>query len=145
MKDKVSVPDYKVWSKMGIWKFKDAAMLLHNIEPLDYPSVKFNVSLQRIPIELQQAYKTYLILQSNRGEYLFTKDTVGNEAHPFDIMIQAQKKAITVPRELKALMDKRMRNEIEGNNEDLVKAFLPEENLNEEPLPRVKDETFSRL
>ena len=35
--------DYKFWSKLDAWKLKEAAMLLHGIDPHLYRSIRFNV------------------------------------------------------------------------------------------------------
>lgn len=55
----LSEPDYEFWSKLDSWNFKDAALLLHDKEPLDYKQVSFTVKELPSLAELKEAYKTF--------------------------------------------------------------------------------------
>lgn len=59
-----SEPDYEFWSKLNSWNFKDATLLLHGKEPLDYKQVSFTIKELPSLSELKEAYKTFLLLKN---------------------------------------------------------------------------------
>lgn len=96
MKLNLSKPDYKFWSKLDRWKHKEAALLLHEIDPLEYKSIRFDS--KTIPPELKEAYKTYRILTSI--EWRNIDPSFYSEVHPYAIISQAVLKDLTIPSEL---------------------------------------------
>jgi hypothetical protein len=104
-------PDYEYWSKMDIWKFKEAAMLFQEIEPIHYSKIKFNVSALHLPPELHKAYRTYLIFQTMQWKHLFAYHQPHLDAHPFDIFLHARKKELKIPDELSEFMIERIQRE----------------------------------
>ncbi len=94
MSNQKSRPDYGHWSKYDKWDFKEAAMLLHNLEPSDYLKVRFNSKDVPLEPELKEAHKTFLILKKC--------DAFGysNFAHPKKILSVVCEKALDIPEDL---------------------------------------------
>lgn len=103
--------DYVYWSKWDEWSFKDAALLLHGFEPLNYTQVRFNVSNPPAETELKDAHKTFLILRRANWQELglITRDS----AHPYDIQEIARQKDLTIPEQLNTCLDARRKQEKE--------------------------------
>lgn len=103
-------PDYTFWSKLEFWKLKDAALLLHDIEPHLYKTLKFPT--KDVPADLTEVYKTYLILKDTQ-----LKDYPGvgysNEANPYTIILVAIRKELPLPQELHDLVNTRYQREQE--------------------------------
>lgn len=108
--DQKALPDYAFWSKLETWTLKNAALLLHAFDPLEYRQVKFN--LREIPNapELKDVYKTFLILENviaNKQPYY-----ANNSGIPLNIIYAVvEQKELSIPKQLKLMLDKRFQRE----------------------------------
>jgi hypothetical protein len=103
-------PDYIFWSKLEFWKLKDAALLLHDIEPHLYKTLKFLT--KDVPADLTEVYKTYLILKDAQWKD-YPSVCYGNEANPYTIIAVAIRKELPLPQELHDLVNTRYQRERE--------------------------------
>lgn len=106
----ITKPDYVFWCKCDEWTFKDAALLLHGFEPLNWKRAKFNVGKVPDEPELHEAYKTFLLLKyaTWKGMGLITN----NSTHPYAIQEIARYKDLPFPQEItKHLEARRIREE----------------------------------
>jgi hypothetical protein len=88
-------PDYGYWSKFDIWSLKEAALLLHNLEPSEYLNVRFNSKEIPEASELKNAHKTFLLLKKTiHFEHV-------NSAHPRNIFTVASQKDLEIPEGLR--------------------------------------------
>jgi hypothetical protein len=114
---KDSLPDYSCWSKLDTWTLKDAALLLHALDPLEYRQVKFN--LREVPnaTELKDAYKTFLILNNVTRNQRYSD----NSGILIEIIYAVvEQKELPIPKELKALLDKRFQRKQETQQAAIV-------------------------
>jgi len=87
-------PDYGHWSKYDRWDFKEAALLLHDLDPSRYLKVRFNSKDIPPDPDLNEPYKTFLVLKKCRDfEY-------SNFAHPSKILNVAIEKNLTISEKL---------------------------------------------
>lgn len=129
-KNEKSQPDYKFWIKLDHWSLKDAALLLNELDPMEYAHIKFNTREIPNSSELKEAYKTFLILKDSiRGEGKSYADS--NELHPCNVCIIADKKDITLPKDLVLFLNKHMeRNKKREEEQKIATAqHSPNEDL----------------
>src|ERR1700722_11806438 len=98
MMSKLAEPDYLYWSKWDEWTFKEAALLLHGFEPLDFRDIKFNANKKFNTPELEKAYKTFLFLKKVKWTGLGTVNN--NSVHPFDVQKMSHHKDLPIPEKL---------------------------------------------
>ena len=55
-----SKPDYRWWARMEVWTLKQAALLLHSMDPNHYRSLKPYVN--DLPLQYAELQKTYFVL-----------------------------------------------------------------------------------
>jgi hypothetical protein len=116
-KNKKSSPDYTCWSKLDTWALKDAALLLHALDPLGYRRVKFN--LREVPDEpvLKEAYKTFLILNNVTRNHRYSENTGIPIEMIYDIVEQ---KELPIPKALKTLLEARFQRKFEAEQAAIV-------------------------
>jgi hypothetical protein len=91
MTNEKTQPDFSYWCKHDKWDLKDAALLLHNLEPSNYFSIRFNSKEIPIDPKLREPHKTFLIMKKS---YAFEHS---NFAHPEQIFTFAKEKNLEVP------------------------------------------------
>jgi hypothetical protein len=111
MEKNESSPDYTCWSKLDTWSLKEAALLLHALDPLAYRQVKFN--LREVPNnpELGEAYKTFLILNNVTRNHRYSENTGIPIEMIYDIVEQ---KALSIPKALKTALETRFQRTLEA-------------------------------
>lgn len=114
--NKKSAPDYKFWSKLDVWNFKEAALLLHEIEPHEYMQVKFTTREIPTEPELREPHKTFLILKKMNWGKNYSYGDSGET--PQNIYFAAFKKGLDIPEELSQQLGKHHKEEAE--NEKLI-------------------------
>lgn len=106
-----SSPDYTCWSKLDTWTLKDAALLLHALDPLEYRQVKFN--LREVPKEpvLKETYKTFLILNNVTRNHRYSEHT----GIPIEMIYAIiEQKELPFPKALKTLLEARFQRKFEA-------------------------------
>lgn len=105
-KHEKSSPDYTCWSKLDTWSLKEAALLLHALDPLAYRQVKFN--LREVPNnpELGEAYKIFLILNNVTRNHRYSENTGISIEMIYTIVEQ---KALPMPEALRTELETRFR------------------------------------
>lgn len=112
-KDTLPELDYEFWSKLDSWNFKDAAFLIHGMDPFDFKHMQFNTKEVPTQPELKIAYKTFLLLKNVMHEQAHH----GQSAHPYRIARIALTKQLPISEELILLLNKRSAQEQEEKNE----------------------------
>lgn len=112
-------PDYAYWCKYDIWTFKQAALLLQDLDPFKYPKISFNSEAPTEAPELYEAHKIYLLLKK------CVDFKYNNGAHPIDIFRVAEKKEFSVPKKLKAEILKRLDKEMQPKKSQISNALNP--------------------
>lgn len=105
------VPDYTCWSKLDTWTLKDAALLLHALDPLEHRQIKFN--LREVPNEpvLKEAYKTFLILNNVTRNHRYSDNT----GIPIEmIYVIIEQKELPFPKALETLLEARFQRKFEA-------------------------------
>lgn len=113
-----SSPDYTFWSKLDTWTLKDAALLLHGLDPLEHRRVKFN--LREVPNEpvFKEAYKTFLVLNNVTRDHRYSENTgISIER----IYVIVEKKELPIPKALKTLLETRFQRKIEAEQAAIAK------------------------
>ncbi len=105
-------PDYKFWSKLDSWSFKDAALLLHGLDPLEFRQLRFNTREIPVSPELKEPYKTFLILKDANSQQ--QRPYHDGSVSPYFIMTIAIHKELSVPEELFEFLSVRHQREQEN-------------------------------
>lgn len=127
-------PDYKFWSKKDTWTLKEAALLLHRLEPLNYRSLRLNN--RNIPVELSPMQKTYFLLNSVLWWHKYNENSY-NGIHPYIILTEAIHKELPIPSALLSAVKKRFEREqaniemTEINSPPTAIADLPQKTTQE--------------
>ena len=111
-----SKTDYRWWARMEVWTLKQAALLLHGMDPNHYRSLKPYVN--DLPPEYAELQKTYFALhqfpwEDTCGEYYYR----GKGIHPFAIVHLAISQKLPLPKRLKKLVVERFHREKQMENE----------------------------
>ncbi len=125
MASTITKPDYVFWSKWDEWTFKDAALLLHGFEPLNWKEAKFNISKSPDEPELQEAHKTFLLLKHANwtGIGLITSSST----HPYAIQEMARYKDLPFPPEITKYLEARRKREQENPHRSRFLNSIPQE------------------
>ena len=110
------MPDYNFWCKLDKWSFKQAALLLHELDPFRFESIRFNMSAFPENPDLNDTYKTFLILKKTKlGES-------SHSLHPKDfIKIAFEKKLYICPNFMEAIKNEHLlENMTESKKENVT-------------------------
>ena len=109
MGKKLSAPDYERWCRVDEWTFKEAALLLQGLDPLNYGNAKFNLRTAPEEPELKETYMTFLALKKFNGG----KQRYMMGADPLDIFYMADEKKLNIPDKLRQCLHNRQKLEEE--------------------------------
>lgn len=99
-------PDYTYWAKMDTWGLKDATLLLHDIEPMQFSGLNFLAS--DLPSNFYEMKKTYHILKKVPWETRYGYKKI---YPPVTILREAISKDLSFPEALLAAVQARNPNE----------------------------------
>jgi hypothetical protein len=105
-------PDYEFWSKLDRWNFKEAALLLQDIDPLEYKQVQFSTKALPDQPELKEAYKTFLLLKKTSSDGYRSMNS--HSASPQEIYMIAFRKGLAIPEKLAACLKSQEQREQEN-------------------------------
>lgn len=128
MGKKISESDYESWCRVDEWNFKDAALLLHGFDPLNYRSVKFNLRETPKAPELKETYLTFLVLKNfNGGKHRYMTG-----ANPLEIFYIAKEKNLPVPEKLNTCLEELFKLKKEKQQLSSPKTFPIKEAIAQE-------------
>lgn len=134
---KTPKPDYKWWAKADSWSLKEAALLLHGIDPYQHRPLR--LAERDIPPEFSKTQKTYLLLQSIPWKERYAYH-VGKGLCPLAVVAEAVDKELPLPKQLHDLVSTRFAAKKKTAKKD-TSTSDPLEN-NNQPLSTRERRTF---
>lgn len=117
-------PNYRWWSNMEAWTFKQATLLLHGLDPNQHRSLK--PYAYHLPAEYLPLQKTYLMLSQFPWKQLYPHYYFEDKGiHPVAIVFLAVQKKLPLPKRLKKIIIQRLNEENQHReNESDMQALL---------------------
>lgn len=133
----ISKPDYRWWARMEVWTLKQASLLLHDMDPHSYRSLKPYVN--DLPPQYADLQKTYFALhqfpwEESCREYYYR----GKGIHPFAVVHLAISQKLPLPKRLKKLVVERFHREkqMENDGYDIHSTLASEASALKYTLPK---------
>jgi hypothetical protein len=124
--ENIEKPNYRWWAKMEVWTLKQAALLLHGMDPHKYRSLKPYVN--NLPPEYADLQKTYFVLHQFPWEETYSDYYYrGKGIHPVAIVHLAITQKLPLPKRLKKWVAERFHRETssETDERDIPSTFAP--------------------
>lgn len=136
-------PNYRWWVSMEVWTLKQATLLLHGMDPNQYPSLKPYV--KDLPPEYAPLQKTYLMLHQYPWEELMPDYYYqGKGIHPAAIVSLALQNKLPLSKRLRKLVIERFHreNQLKQQGVEIKQVFSPYASFIEPLKPKIIQHHF---